>query len=109
MTRNITRPDFLEPQFSTSGVSHGMQAMADRVASQIRAGRVLTGPEKDFLLHEIVESELIDGGMTDLEAAHDEALRLLGASEQQLFSPEVISANPTEFSRPYFEYWGLQK
>ena len=88
-------------------------AMLDRIEDAISSGRPLTTGERNFLIHELVENQLmnraLDAGMAFDEAAsvaHD--LAQLTHPNFANYDPAVISEFAEHFNPNWFDYWGLR-
>jgi hypothetical protein len=105
---HLMNPRFLDVEFfGGRGMEPANEEMLRRIEAAAAEGRALTGADAAFYQHELYENALMAQGM-EYESAHDQALAELGHSEPQLYDPDVIRNNPGWFSKPYFDYWGIQ-
>jgi len=82
------------------------RAMLDSIRSANTAGRPLTAAERTFLDHELLEAQLVRGGLSQ-EAAHASVLKVYPPGSN--YSPEVIKEFSDHFSDAYFQYWGITR
>lgn len=82
------------------------QAMVDAISQNIDDGVELSPAQRAFLDHELLEAQYAANGMDQWDA-HELVLEdiPLGAN----FDPEVLVEHSEWFSKPYFDYWGIEK
>lgn len=88
------------------GDDAGNAGMIQRLENSIANGRRVTGPDRNFYMHELKEATLMRRGMP-YNSAHPEAIRWDRVSPFELYHPEVIKANPTIFNPNFLEFWRI--
>jgi hypothetical protein len=81
--------------------------MIQRVRDALARGADLYGADAMFYIHELTESNLHGGVMTEeaQEAAHNATNALLGNSPFALYHPDVIASLPGAFNN-WRQFWG---
>lgn len=85
--------------------SQANDAMISRLRDAIENERDLTEGEENFMIHELTEAKLMDGGM-NYDDAHLVALRTHPLMKN--YDPEVIEEFPELFNNNWRRTWGLE-
>jgi hypothetical protein len=80
-------------------------AMIDGIGRSMAAGRPLSEGERNFMLHQLTEARLMNGG-TSYPDAHGAAL--LTHPPARHYTPEVIDRLPELFNDNWRRAWGMQ-
>lgn len=84
------------------------ESMVQRLRTALSNGEKVTGADANFYLHEANEATTIERlGYEGAEGAHAAALEKYGVKEFDLYHPEVIKTNPSEFNNAWRAYWGI--
>ncbi|AGY59789.1 hypothetical protein [Gloeobacter kilaueensis] len=91
-------------------------AMVSRLEEALANGLKISGSDASFYTHEISEAtlmkSLLEQGIESSEAyfvAHEAALKKYNVSRFSVYHPDVIKQFPGEFSRPFWEFYGLER
>lgn len=79
--------------------------MIDRLANQV--GSVVTGADRNFYTHELLENQYMGVGM-NYDDAHRAALMNDGVSDFAIYHPDVIRQFPDYFNNSWRSYWGIK-
>ncbi|MGH3855236.1 MAG: hypothetical protein ACRDR6_17430 [Pseudonocardiaceae bacterium] len=80
-------------------------AMISRIRQALEEGKPLTEGERNFMMHETTEAQLMDQGMP-YEEAHEIALRTHPLFKN--YDPEVIDQFPELFNNNWRRAWGME-
>jgi filamentous hemagglutinin len=98
--------DTVSNHLSQFGAWDENTAMLQRLQSSFSKGESVTGADANFYQHELTESNLMQGGMSQADA-HAAALEQHGVTSFDLYHPDVIQAFPESFNNSWRAYWGI--
>jgi hypothetical protein len=100
--------DIVKNHISTFDSYAPNQAMIQRIESALQSGKLLTGADASFYMHEVSEFTKMGKGM-GYDVAHASAIQNYEVSPFSVYHPDVIKSMPGEFNSSWFKFWGLEK
>lgn len=82
------------------------EMMIHRLEKALYSNQKISGGDASFYFHELKESQLMQNGLTYVEA-HQQALKYYEVSPFSVYHPDVIKAYPDEFNKNWEIAWGI--
>lgn len=82
--------------------------MINRLQDALANGRLISGADASFYMHELYEATLMSRGVS-YDIAHDAAIARYDVSPFSTYHPDVIRAFPDLFNDNWFNFWGITR